>query len=131
MGALFHCSSVHYAIIQASSVHHQPERLVIAYPGEDCLRDLIAGASIIGYGFASRAEALASLKSGLPDATTWKQKRRSFRSACKKFAAGWRLEEIRRMAFRTLQWAFSTAIILLYSRNALGAMIRVALGVPF
>jgi len=131
MGALFHCSNVHYAIIQASSVNNRPERLVIAYRGEDCLRDLIAGPSIIGYGFASRTEALASLKSGLPDYIDWKQKRRSFQSARKKLVAGWRLEETRRMAFRILQCAFSTAIILLYSRNALGAMIRVALGVPF
>ena len=52
MGALVQCSTVRYAIIQASSNKDDPERLVIAYPDENCLRDLIAAPSIVGFGFA-------------------------------------------------------------------------------
>jgi hypothetical protein len=54
MGAVVHCSTVRYAVIQASSNNERPERLVIAYQDENCLRDLIASPSIIGLGFASR-----------------------------------------------------------------------------
>jgi hypothetical protein len=54
MGGLVHCSTVRYAIIQASSKKDDPERLVIAYPDEKCLRDLIAAPSIVGFGFKSR-----------------------------------------------------------------------------
>jgi hypothetical protein len=62
MGVLVHCSGVRYAVIQASSNKDRPERLVIAYHDENCLRDLIAAPSIIGLGFASREEAIANLK---------------------------------------------------------------------
>jgi hypothetical protein len=61
MGGLVHCSTVRYAIIHASSKKDDPERLVIAYPDEKCLRDLIATPSIVGFGFTSREEAMAKL----------------------------------------------------------------------
>ena len=64
MGALVHGSNVHYATILASSLREHPERLVIAYPDDNYLRDLIAAPSIIGLGFTWRAEALANLQSG-------------------------------------------------------------------
>ena len=76
MGVLVHCSSVCYAIIQASSKQDSPERLVIAYHDENCLRDLIAAPSIIGLGFASREEAIANLKSFASNAAPSKQKPR-------------------------------------------------------
>jgi glutamate synthase domain-containing protein 1 len=60
MGVHVHCSGVRYAVIGASS--NKPERLVIAYQDENCLRDLIAAPSIIGVGFASREEAMANLE---------------------------------------------------------------------
>jgi hypothetical protein len=62
MGGLIHCSTVRYAIIQASSKKNDPERLVIAYPDEKCLRDLIAAPSIVGFGFTSREEAMELLR---------------------------------------------------------------------
>ena len=61
MGELDHCSNVRYAIIQASSMKDQPERVVVAYANENCLRDLIAVPSIVGLGFRSREEATANL----------------------------------------------------------------------
>jgi len=67
MGALVQCSTVRYAIIQASSNKDDPERLVIAYPDENCLRDLIAAPSIVGFGFASREEAMAKVVGRMAD----------------------------------------------------------------
>jgi hypothetical protein len=67
MESLVRCSTVQYAIIQASSKKDHPESLVIAYPGENCLRDLIAESSIVGLGFRSREEAMAKLLGSMPD----------------------------------------------------------------
>jgi hypothetical protein len=67
---------VRYAVILASSKKDRPERFVIAYHDENCLRDLIAAPSIIELGFASREEAIANLKSFVSDAAPSKQKPR-------------------------------------------------------
>src|SRR6202008_3880072 len=48
MEGLVHCSKVRYAIIQTSSKKDHPERVVLAYRDENCLRDLIVAASIVG-----------------------------------------------------------------------------------
>ena len=56
-----HCSSVRYAVTEASRNKDHPEHLVIAYPDEKCLRDLIAAPSIVVLGFASREQAMANL----------------------------------------------------------------------
>jgi hypothetical protein len=63
-----------YAVIQASSNKDRPERLVIAYQNEDCLRNLIAAPGFLGLGFASREEAIANLKSFASDAAPSKTK---------------------------------------------------------
>ena len=76
MGVQFYCSAVRYAVIQSSSKKDRPERLVIAYHDEDCLRDLIAAPSIIGLGFASREEAIANLEGHMSDVAPWKEKPR-------------------------------------------------------
>lgn len=72
-----HCSSVHYAVIEASRNNDHPEHLVIAYLDEKCLRDLIAAPSIVALGFASREQAMASLAAVKQDSVaihfTWNQ----------------------------------------------------------
>jgi hypothetical protein len=68
MGVLAHCSNVRYAVIQASGKKDRPERLVIAYQDENCLRDLIAAPSIFGLGYESREEAMANLEGEVSDA---------------------------------------------------------------
>jgi hypothetical protein len=62
MGALVHCSSVRYAVVQASSRKYSSDHFVIAYQDEKCLRDLIAAPSILGVGFESREEAMAKFE---------------------------------------------------------------------
>ena len=133
MGALVHCANVCYAIIQASSIKDHPERLVVAYPDENCLRDLIAAPSIVGLGFTSREEAMANLIGGIPSPTASKR----MRSARPKSyevqqhndsAAGRAPEKDRGISIRILRCAFSTAIVLFYSKNLFSVILRTALG---
>jgi len=53
-------STWQYAVI---SIRSKPDReeLVIAYPDEDTLRDLIAAPSIVALGYTSRADALKNI----------------------------------------------------------------------
>ncbi len=59
-----------YAVIEARRTESLSERFVIAYSDEESLRDLIAGPSIVGCGFASREEAQAKI-----DADFWTRRR--------------------------------------------------------
>jgi len=51
-------STIYYAVISIRNDSHR-ERLIIAYPNEKTLRQLIAAPSILALGYASRAEAVA------------------------------------------------------------------------
>jgi hypothetical protein len=48
-----------YAVIEALRIGVAPERLVIAYPTEQALHNVIAARCIIAFGFFSREEAEA------------------------------------------------------------------------
>jgi hypothetical protein len=61
-------SGVQYAVIAGLRTETGPERLVIAYPNEEALRDLIAASSIIAMGFCSAAEAIAGSRASVPPA---------------------------------------------------------------
>ena len=136
MGVHVHCSGVRYAVIQASSNKDRPERLVIAYHDENCLRNLIAAPSIIGLGFASREEAIANLGGHMSDAAPSKQKPRitaMFHAthANVELAGGHGLVKHRRIPQSILQSALAAVIALIYSKNVVSAMIRTALGASF
>ncbi len=47
-------SSVQYAVIKGPHTETGNERIVIAYPDEESLRDLIAAPSILAVGFSTR-----------------------------------------------------------------------------
>src|SRR5260370_9886520 len=66
-------SDVRYAVIAGLRTETGPERLVIAYPNEKLLRDLIAGPSIIAGGFSSREEAVAGSRASLPTAISYQR----------------------------------------------------------
>jgi hypothetical protein len=136
MGVLVHCSSMCYAVIQASSKKDRPERLVIAYQDEDCLRDLIAAPSIIGLGFASREEAIPNLEGRMSDAAPSKQKPRitaMFHATHENgdLPSGYGLLKHRRIPQSILQSTLAAVIALIYSKNIVSAMIRMALGASF
>jgi len=131
-----YCAGVRYAVIQASSSKDRPERLVIAYRDEDCLRDLIAAPSIFGLGFASREEAIANLEGHMSDAAPSKQKPRitaMFHAthANVELAGGHGPVKHRRIPQSILQSALAAVIALFYSKKIVSVMIRMALGASF
>ena len=136
IGVHVHCSGVRYAVIEASSNKDRPERLVIAYHDENCLRNLIAAPSIIGLGFASREEAIANLEGRMSDAAPSKQKPRitaMFHAthANVELAGGHGLVKHRRIPQSIPQSALAAVIALFYSKNMVSVMIRMALGASF
>jgi len=136
MGVLVHSSGVRYAVIQASSNKDRPERFVIAYQDEDCLRDLIAAPSILRVGVASREEAMANLKGLASDVTPSKQKPRikTTLHATQKnggFASRHSSVEHRGISHRIYQSVLGALIALFYSKNLVSVMIRMALGAAF
>jgi hypothetical protein len=136
MGVHVHCSNVRYAVIQASSNDGRPERLVIAYRDEDCLRDLIAAPSIFGLGFASHEEAIANLKSVASDAVPSKQERRvsaMFHATHAKVESAGGPGPVKhcRIPQGILQSALAAVMALFYSKNIVSVMIRMALGASF
>jgi hypothetical protein len=136
MGVHVQCSDVRYAVIQASSNTDEPERLVIAYQDEDCLRDLIAAPSIFGLGFASREEAIANLEGHMSDTAPSKQKPRikaMFHAthANVESSGGHGPVKHRRILQRFLQSALAVVIALFYSKNIVSVVIRMALGASF
>src|SRR5262244_2254729 len=132
MGEVVHCSNLRYAVIQASSKKDRPERLVIAYQDENCLRGLIASPSILGFGFTSREEAMANLKGHISDAAHSKQKPRitaMFHTNNKgALMRGHGFMEYRKIPHRILQTTVAAVIVLFYSKNLVCVMFRMALG---
>ena len=57
MSNAFDSSIPQFAVIEARRTDGPSERFVLAYSDENALRDLIAGPSIIGWGFATREQA--------------------------------------------------------------------------
>jgi hypothetical protein len=136
MGVHVHCSDVRYAIIQASNNKDRPERLVIAYQDEDCLRDLIAAPSIFELGFASREDAIANLESFASTVAPSKQKPRitaMFHPTHENgdLPSGHVLVKRRRIPQSILQPALAAVIALFYSKNIVSVMIRMMLGASF
>jgi hypothetical protein len=106
--------------------------LVIAYPEEETLRDLIAAPSIVGLGYTSRADALknidrcvttkASLKRLLKTASL--QPNMTFRTVLRRLAAGFGLSGTSRVMRNLLHNGLAAALIFFYSRNVLSGTVR-------
>ena len=132
---LIQTSTLQYAVI---AVRNEPqrERLVISYPNEKVLRDLIAAPSIVTLGYSSREEALANIdrcvsttavsmqesKVGIVNigATLLKEVRAATRRLVGNFgsASTWRI--VRNLC----QHSFANAIRFVYSRNILSSTVR-------
>jgi hypothetical protein len=98
-------SAWRYAVI---SVRSDParERLVIAYPDEGTLRDLIAAPSIVALGYTSRADALKNMDSCVTTTSSLKRLLKTavlhlnitllteFRVAFRRLAGGFRLSGV-------------------------------------
>jgi len=130
MGVLVHCSTLRYAVIQASSSKDRPERVVISYQDEACLRDLIAAPSIFGLGFASREEAVANLEGSISQAVPSNPGPRiseMFHATDERSGAVDGLVKLCSI-HRMLHSALAAVIVLFYSKNLVSTLIRMALG---
>ncbi|MGA7930048.1 MAG: hypothetical protein WCA20_29155 [Candidatus Sulfotelmatobacter sp.] len=132
-------SGLQYAVIAGLRTETGPERLVIAYPNEKSLRELIAAASIIAVGFSSREEAVGGRASmstaiyrqqmpetiagggtqGYRQRLSWAERRREIGSI---------LRRLGRFLVTSYSHVATTVIAIFFSRNAVSAVIRMALG---
>lgn len=123
-----------YALI---SVQSEPgrERLVIAYPDEESLRDLIAAPSIVALGFTSRAEALKNIDCRVISRLSFKRLLKTvlhpsitFLTECYlalgRFAAGFELSRTSETMRNLLQNGVAVALVFFYSRNVLSSTVR-------
>jgi hypothetical protein len=126
-------SAWRYAVI---SVLSDRERLVIVYPDEETLRDLIAAPSIVVVGCTSRADALknidrcvttkASLKRLLKTASlhTNMTALTECRAALRRLAGGLGRSGSSRVMSNLLHNGLAAALIFFYSRNVLSSTVR-------
>src|SRR6202007_2033277 len=132
-------SGVQYAVIAGIRTETGPERLVIAYPNEKSLRDLLSASSILAVGFSSPEDAVAGSKAPRPAAISYQQTSESICGRTERHQKGlnWmerrggRSSALRRLArfiFTYYSEVATTVIALYFSRNALSAVIRMAMG---
>lgn len=128
-------STWRYAVI---SVRSDParERLVIAYPDEDILLDLIAAPSIVALGYSSRADALknidccettkASVKRLLKAAVLHTNMTflTECRAALRRLAGSFRRSGSSRVVRDLVHSGFAATSILFHSRNTLSSTVR-------
>jgi len=124
-----------YALIWASREKDRPERSVIAYHDENCLRHLIAAPSIIGLGFASREEAIANQEVHRSATAPSKQKPRItamfYLTHASRDLPNGHGQKHRIILQSILQSALAAVIAIFYSKNVVSVMIRMALGAAF
>lgn len=140
MNEVVDSSDVRYAVIAGLRTETGPERLVIAYPNEESLRDLIAASSIIALGFSSREEAMAGTRASAPAVATYPRTPEAMASgeiennqqastwAGRRGEAGSTLWRLARFLVTSYSDIATTAIVILSSTNAVSAVIRMALG---
>jgi hypothetical protein len=133
-------SGVQYAVIAGLRTETGPERLVIAYPNEKSLRDLLAAPSILALGFSSREDALAGSRAPRPAAISYQRMSAAgadLRTERHQLGLNWGerrgggsspLRRLARFLFTSYSQVATTVIALYFSRNALSAVIRMALG---
>jgi hypothetical protein len=119
---LVETSTWQYAVICVRSEPDR-ERLVIAYPDEETLRDLIAAPSIVALGYGCRADALKNIDRSAMLHTTL-----TFLTECRlvlrRIAGGFGLSGASRVMRSLLHNAFAAALIFFYSRNVLSSTVR-------
>jgi len=133
-------SGVRYAVIAGLRTETGPERLVIAYPNEASLRDLIAAPSILAVGFSSREEAVADGRACVPTSVSYRQIPEAIAGGgTERYLQGFNWAERRReigSSFRRLARFLvtsysdvaTTVMVIFSSRNAVSAVVRMALG---
>ena len=135
MDELVDTSTWQYAVI---SVRSEPdrERLVIAYPDEEALRDVIAAPSIVALGYTSRAEALKNIDRCVTTKVSLKRLLKAAslhpnmtfltecRVALRRLAGGFGLSGTSKVMRNLLHNGLAAVLILFYSRNILSSTVR-------
>ena len=126
MGELVDTSTWRYAVI---SVRSEPgrERLVIAYPDEETLRDLIAAPSIVALGYTSRARALKNIDHCVTSQPFLKRLRAAAIECClafRRLAGSFGLSRASRIMRTLVHNGVAVVLIFFYSRNALASTVR-------
>jgi hypothetical protein len=128
-------STWRYAVI---GVRSEParERLVIAYPDEVTLRDLIAGPSIVALGYTSPADALKNIDRCIATTASLKQLLQTavlhpnltFLTECRvalpRLAGAFGLSRTSKLLRNLLHNGLAAALIFFYSRNVLSSTVR-------
>jgi hypothetical protein len=128
-------STWQYAVI---SVRSDParDRLVIAYPSEETLRNLIAAPSIVALGYTSRADALQNLDRCVTTKPSLKQPLTTTslhpnmnlltecRAALRWLAGGFGLSGSSKLMRTLLHNGLAAALVFFYSRNVLSSTVR-------
>ena len=140
MNKVVDSTGVKYAVIAGLRTETGPERLVIAYPNQESLRDLIAAPSIIAIGFSSREEAVAGGRVSVPTGTSHQQMPKfTLGAGTEKYQQGlnWAghrreigstLRRLARFLLTTYSDVGTTVTAIFFSRNVASAVIRMALG---
>lgn len=140
MNGLVDSSNVQYAVIAGLRTETGPERLVIAYPNEKSLRELLAASSILAVGFSSPEDAVAGRRAcrpgaispeRMPGASAGGRTERHSQGLDRAERRGERSSPLRRLAgflFTSYSEVATTIIAVYFSRNAISAVIRMAMG---
>ena len=111
--------SMQYAVIAGLHTETGIERLVIAYPNEESLRDLIAASSIIAAGFSSPEEAAADSRPSVAPETSLRETQGN---------RGSLVHRVARFIISSYSEIAATIFVIFSSRNAVSAVLRMALG---
>jgi hypothetical protein len=123
-------STSRYAVI---SVRSEParERLVIAYPDDETLRDLIAAPSIVALGYRSRADALKNIDRCVTTTASLKRFKTAvldanmtFLTVLRRLTDGFGLSGTSKVMRNLLHNGLAAVLILFYSRNVLSSTVR-------
>jgi hypothetical protein len=126
---LVNTSTWRYGVI---CVRSEParERLVIAYPDEETLQDLIAAPSIVALGYSSRADALKNIDRCVTTSVSLKRLKTAvldtnmtFLTVLRRLAGSgfWGTSKVMR---NLLHNGLAAALIFFYSRNVLSSTVR-------
>ena len=136
MNQMLDSSGMQYAVIAGLRTETGPERLVIAYPNEKSLRDLIAAASIVAVGFSSREEAIAGGAASVSN-TEWtptaiagrtENYQQPFRWDGRRATKPSTLRRVARFIIASYSEMAIAAAVIFSSTNAVSTVIRLALG---
>jgi hypothetical protein len=132
--------SLKYAVIAGLRTETGAERLVIAYPSEESLRDLISAPSILAVGFSSREEAVASSRASVSTAVAYRRMSKAMATreierdqqgldcADQRGQTGSTLRKLARFLVKSYSDIATSATVIFSSTNAVSAVIRMALG---